>query len=302
MKIWVGGGVAVGGQKGVFFVELMHRAWDSAVASMGTTTLAVASAAGVAFIYVLYDLFQQWRLNGVAAMQEHWRERISRSVLAGLLWWTALFMYNLVWKVPHEIRVEAGSVTAPPLQIPTPPAFALNKTPVVPVVPAKIRTSRTFRESSDYFISYGSMNHRFTTDKVERLIGMDKEDVLSARVEKGKILVTAKLFAGLRSQPVEIVDNTIMLRRGTWDRNYDDTAFEVVDENLKPVLQIIYTTPHNVAVYGIFGFGASGQIAAWLSPGGAIFKPTELPTDPRFQLKRIFKYPSRTHQGQEADN
>jgi len=164
-------------------------------------------------------------------------------------------------------------------------------------------TSKTspgnFQESKNYFVTIADNRASLIAkDELQNVLHIDKDDVLRARVRDGKILVTAKLFAGANSQPVEIVDNTIQLKQGTWDRNLDDTAFEVVNQDQEPVLQIIYTTPYNVTVYGVFGY-ETGQVIAWLSPGGILLKPKMPVTDSRYKLKRIFKYPSRKYFGQE---
>jgi hypothetical protein len=86
---------------------------------MGTTTLAI----GGSLLYPLAELVKQWRNHGWAALSQHWQERLKQSVLIALTWWTLLFGYHLLYKVPQEIRAEATAISPPRnfIPVPTPP-------------------------------------------------------------------------------------------------------------------------------------------------------------------------------------
>jgi hypothetical protein len=85
--------------------------------------------------------------------------------------------------------------------------------------------------------------------------------------------------------------------------NYDDNAIEIVDGNDMPIYQIVYKRPDVIEISGIFVVGdevwtitRSGmrgrKFTEWEQLGG--FKETSL------GLRRIFKYPSMSYQGQRA--
>jgi hypothetical protein len=123
----------------------------------------------------------------------------------------------------------------------------------------------------------------------------DKDILVKAILRNGKVLITAHIFAGPRGQPAEIEENTFKLVDPSWDRNYDETAFEIVNENNNPVLQVIYKTQHDVAVYGIFK--GSARDVFYVTPNGMFINSLS-----PIQLKRLFKYPSRKYLGQEETN
>jgi hypothetical protein len=105
------------------------------------------------------------------------------------------------------------------------------------------------------------------------------------------------LFAGPGAQPVEIVNNEVKVP--SWDTNYNESALEIVNEDLEPVLQIIYTRPRSVNITGVFS-GYENRTFR-VTPHGSVTLPPNAPVDPRLQLKRLFKYPSRKYPGQEID-
>jgi hypothetical protein len=123
------------------------------------------------------------------------------------------------------------------------------------------------------------------------------QPLVTGRIENGRLLINAKVYGGHRTGPVEVTGNEITLNNSNWDRNYNDTALEVVNPDGYPMLQIIYKTPHNVVVYGFFYFSPTEVTAITPKTSG----PTGdlIPYDQIGQgthaLKRLFKYPSRLH-------
>jgi hypothetical protein len=107
----------------------------------------------------------------------------------------------------------------------------------------------------------------------------DKDDKVHYRIE---------LWNG-----VIVTDDEFTLKEPFWDRNYDETALEVVDEKQLPVLQVFWKTPTTLVVNGIFQF-QSGQIVIADDKGSRPFKQGD-------RLKPLFKYPSRRFPGKYAD-
>lgn len=169
----------------------------------------------------------------------------------------------------------------------------------------------TFSEAHDKFnISAGSISTTLNDGQSMCLIHLGPGGVctIKAYVEKGKFSVDATLFsntpgdfAGAGSVTVE--KNVLHKNIPEWDRCFDSTAMEVVDQNLVPMFQVIYTTPIDILIYGMFR--GNGGWAAALTPAGmrALAPPnssTAVPQD--YHLKRIFKYPSRTSHCKEIES
>ena len=64
-----------------------------------------------------------------------------------------------------------------------------------------------------------------------------------------RLVVDAVIFSGYGFTPAKVIANELSMQEPSWDRNYDDTALEVVNARGIPMLQIIYTTRHNVLIY-----------------------------------------------------
>jgi hypothetical protein len=161
----------------------------------------------------------------------------------------------------------------------------------------------TFTEDEDEFnVSAGTISTTFGKGHggVGCLIMAGNECVANGRVENHKIVVDANLYQGFGLDPLEMEGNKFTLRNPLWDVNSNDTAFEVVDQNLMPRFQIIYTTPHVVFISGVFQ--ANGQIIILSSAGMSIFPANGVISQHDYPAKRMFKYPSRKYQGQEESS
>ena len=113
-----------------FLWELVRRAWDSSVSSMGTTTLAIVGS----LLFPLVDnirVFREYRLEG---MKSHWKKGFKHAFLIAVCWWAALFSYHLFYKVPHDIKVEAESVPVPPSPLPPRAPAAHNGVSIPPQI------------------------------------------------------------------------------------------------------------------------------------------------------------------------
>ena len=178
-------------------------------------------------------------------------------------------------EVPRETPPEITRPSARPLK---PPTFV--------------------EKQGDYIVSLGGNTASIpSSGGMAPMLGSGDEWLVRAHVENGKFLVDAKLFSGRNSGAVLMERNQFSIGQASWDRNFDDSAFEAVNENLVPVLQIIYSLPRRVEIFGLFGdrpLVISPKGIAGLAPGTPI-------TPENYPVKRIFKYPSRRYQGQELE-
>jgi hypothetical protein len=58
-----------------------------------------------------------------------------------------------------------------------------------------------------------------------------------------------------------------------WDRNYTSNRFEIVNEKQKPVLQVIYKSPREVVVNGVF-FLTPSNVLACFGARTDLYRPT----------------------------
>lgn len=161
-----------------------------------------------------------------------------------------------------------------------------------------------FTDSPDVFlVSFGSNISEIRPGEHPTLLGggegssravgfNDDPTLLSAYIKDGKLVVDAVLRGETR-----LIANTLQNTNINWDRNYNDSAFEVVDDTGVPMLQIVYMTPNTVSIYGVF----QGKHVYFAYKGGVTVNSTPEPYFPvgEYPLKAIFKYPSRKYQGQE---
>jgi hypothetical protein len=105
-----------------------------------------------------------------------------------------------------------------------------------------------------------------------------------------KLYLDVSVWDGTNFTPITIKDNIANVLPANWDKNYDDYAYEVVNEEGDPIFQIIYETQFKIVVNGIFPF--PGGIVIADDSGIHINAPFDT-----LHLKPIFKYPSKDNQG-----
>ncbi len=201
------------------------------------------------------------------------------------------------WIASRELVTLSKPLTA---HLAAPPTLTVPPSPTPPKADTKplepsAAPKPTFVESDRYILSLGNNSTALQVNITTTVLQIGDSPIVQATVRDRKVLVTTRLYAGPRSQPVEVKENTFTLIDSTWDRNYNDSAFEIVNADLLPVLQIVYTTPHNVAVYGIF---AAGTLNAVANSNGLRTGPRP-PAKEDWPIKRIFQYPSRKYLGKE---
>lgn len=156
----------------------------------------------------------------------------------------------------------------------------------------------TFKEIPGPFQVVMGSNHMIlsesnTRDKPVHMLQLGDYASMDGYIEKGKVYVNTVLFGDDNRQAVTLKHNEFTSPPAKWDRNFDDTALEIVDGNLVPRFQLIYKDSRTVIINGVYPH-----------PGGLIVMTDDgmviNPTPPlRVTMRRIFKYPSRLYQGQE---
>jgi hypothetical protein len=75
---------------------------------------------------------------------------------------------------------------------------------------------------------------------------------ISIRAKDNEVLLSVRLWAGLNSPAVEIKDNEFTITPTGWDRNLNDNALEIIDDNQNPRLQVVYANEHEIMINGVF--------------------------------------------------
>lgn len=286
-----------------FINDVLGRALDSALASMSTSLLAIAS--GVA--YGIYMLLITHRREGWSGVRKSFIAEGLHAVIFGVSWWILLFSYHLFIKVPREIKQQALASYPPIALQPIPPSFALDRTPAPPRRIAQVATSLPlippmFSEVHDTFtVSAGSIRKTLVNGDSFCIIKLGDVCAIKAYVENRKFLVDAILFgdavgkfAGDGTGYVTVQKNVLHNQIPEWDRCFNSTSMEVVDQNLVPMLQVIYTTPGAVLIYGLFRGSNDGYVLGFTHHGMHVYSPEQARDVPEgYKLERIFKYPSR---------
>ncbi len=272
-----------------FLLELIERAWDSSVASMGTTTLAI----GGSLVYPLGDLIRERRALGWNGLQKHWKERLKYSAIIAICWWGLLFSYHLFYKVPQEIRTTAShfeklfTVSSPKL-----PDFAFRK----PAPRKRGRNIEPFAFTEDIpdtvtiLLDNGANMHMtlnlkseaIQKDKFSGLLELDGERPLTVYIQDRTFYVDASITDGSGHTAIQIKKNKFEVKPAEWDRNFSPNAVEIVDSIQRPMFQMIRKRANLIQINGLF-----------VSSKGSIFdiRPP----------KALFKYPAWKYLGKYSE-
>ncbi len=110
-----------------------------------------------------------------------------------------------------------------------------------------------------------------------------------------KLFADVTILGNANKPNIEIKQNQFTVRPGSWDSNSNDKAFEVVDENQRPIFQMVYQDNSLVRINGIFPIHK--RLIYYANPLGLIAKESPLPPE-EFKLEPIFKYPSWKYPGE----
>jgi hypothetical protein len=129
-------------------------------------------------------------------------------------------------------------------------------------------------------------------------LSLEGFDPISVCVDDNRVFVNVRLSGDAPfGDQAEIIHDHFTVQPSDWDWNFDDQAFEAVDKNQQPVLQLIYRSPSDILVRGVF----TSRGAAWLLTDSATYGAyplTEIDlfrAVPDHQIPRIFKYPSEKY-------
>jgi hypothetical protein len=120
-------------------------------------------------------------------------------------------------------------------------------------------------------------------------------DPISICTANNRVFVDVRLWNDSVSPKAEIVHNHFAIEPEGWHWNFDSKAFEAVDEKYRPMLQLIYRSPSEVDVRGVFITNGAGWLLT--DKGSTMDVPLqELPQAiEAHPITRIFKYPSETY-------
>jgi hypothetical protein len=138
-------------------------------------------------------------------------------------------------------------------------------------------------------ITYSRLKEGWTAPSVSGGVSPLK---IRVDVDKTRLLVDATVYGGAGAPPVEVRNNNLVESNG-WDRNSSLRAFEVVNQKLVPVFQMVYDPDnhHQIIIRCILP-NLGGVVA--VTDHAMIFNPP----DPFGSiLKRIFRYPSDAYAG-----
>jgi hypothetical protein len=117
-------------------------------------------------------------------------------------------------------------------------------------------------------------------------------------LEQGKLFADISMYGGPGKPPIEIKHNEFILRMPGWDRNFDSSSLEIVDQAQLPILQLIYQNPHTIIINGIF-YTPNRQII--LGDTGSSTMPIGKPIPKDIKINRLFKYPFSQFQGKRIE-
>ncbi|HEV2381330.1 MAG TPA: hypothetical protein VG206_16235 [Terriglobia bacterium] len=99
-----------------FWLDLIGRAAEAAIASGGTTALGIVGT----IIISLSDILAEKKQRGWAGVRQHWRDRLKYAVGLSVAWWGLLICYHLIVTVPRGIW-SRSETERPSANIPAPP-------------------------------------------------------------------------------------------------------------------------------------------------------------------------------------
>lgn len=203
-----------------------------------------------------------------------------------------------------------GKVTQPtPSPLPSPEEDSAQKRPVPPSQQRPTgRGGLTFREvppeeiglpiPDTFVVDFGTNTSSFPRMLLEmqvpfeRLIGIKFPGDLPRKIffdKRGELKVDATVYDKNRNVVAVIKASGFAVLNASWDRNWDRTAFEIVDENRIPFFQIERRRPNLIKIRGVFRTSAGAILVG--SDSGLVMNPTQPVAAP----VPLFRYPSATN-------
>lgn len=131
---------------------------------------------------------------------------------------------------------------------------------------------------------------------LRRFIDFGCDYPIQIKFKDGKLLVSALIMNQKGETVAMITDNQWTVsndRRIASDRNYNDYAFEVINGDSQPVIQIIVQSGNKIFIGGLF-YTPCGRVMA--NANGLFINPSD--SQVQNNIQRIFKYPSDQYLGQ----
>ncbi len=151
-------------------------------------------------------------------------------------------------------------------------------------------------------VHIGGFHVILTMDELEegfnlrRYISLGFDYPFKIVLEERKFLTSVEIPNANGQMIAKIVDNQWVVHENkviARDRNYNAYAFEVINSDLVPVIQVVYT-PENKMYLGGFFYVPNGTML--VTPNATIINPLDMDTSEH--IEPIFKYPSDEHLGE----
>lgn len=152
----------------------------------------------------------------------------------------------------------------------------------------------------------GSNSFTYSSDQlsqgidIRRILDFGFDYPFQIRFEKGKLLVSVEvknergdIVAKIKDNNWTVSNNPILAR----DRNYNDYAFEVINSDNVPVIQVIAQGQNEIYLGGLF-YDLNGWTLL-ITPEGMTYNPNASYIE---KARRIFQYPSADHLGEMIAN
>lgn len=160
----------------------------------------------------------------------------------------------------------------------------------------------TFKEDiKECVFNFGGNPATYSIEELEK----DKKQFLSVNGIAPVVYIKNHIFYAdvtvsdpYKPLPVQIIEGELSVTPENWDFNSNTNAFEVVNEKLDVVFQLIYTKPSKIFLYGIFPDPQIKNQLIFVSEN-SIINAFSKPKD--FSIKRHFKYPAWKYPGQFDD-
>lgn len=163
----------------------------------------------------------------------------------------------------------------------SPESLGLKKTPEVFVVDFGTNTSSISAETLKKQVPFEQLLSIYLPGTIPLSMYLDK---------KGRLRVSTTLFDAAGNIAAKVKDNDFAVVHPGWETNWDDTAFEMVDENKIPIFQIELKPGNLVRIRGFFRTSTGELVVS--SDDGMIRNPK--PHSVR-RSQRIFQYPREGH-------
>lgn len=192
-----------------------------------------------------------------------------------------LYLQDKIWK--EGVVTSQLSIPQPTLEKPT------------------LETPIFTEDVKECFFDFGGNTATISIDVLER----QPKQFLSVNgispvmyVKNHKFYVDVTVSNPDKLLPVQIKEGNLTVTPQNWDTNSNTNAFEVVDENLNVVFQIIYSKPSKISLFGVFPDPQIQGQLIFVSDKGI---KTDFSKPKDFSITRHFKYPSWKYPGRFDD-